>query len=101
MRKKDTVLFPVIVIFFISACLAALFGYNQHNIEKYYEDFKYTTNFNQKKEITFINELTFEETKGVWFLKVYFDQNGKLVKFENYNREGQLYDTTPNMLALS
>ena len=101
MKKGKLFKFTGLVVFLVIFSLVALVGYNQSYTYKYYETFRYVTNANQSKELILIDELTTQEIDGKWYLKVYFDGDNQVVKLENYDKDGNLYESVTDTQLLN
>jgi len=94
-RKKFSKLIILVFLFVITG-LVVIFGLQQNYEMKLFKTFRTDINSENEKQIILINPITTQESKEQWHIKAYFDGNGELIKFENYNKDGKLYDINYN-----
>lgn len=99
---KKTLFKFILVLLFISIFgIVYLFSYqDSYSSLKYYKSFEYHTTDNQSKTIKFKNQLDYSNVKGQWYLAVYFNEDGQVLKIKNYDKNGNLYETITDTLDL-
>ncbi len=92
MKRKKILTYSILVIFLLGGGITFLVASQQNLDVKYFETFHYS-DFSKPNEITFINQLKEKETENKWYIKVYFNQNGEVIKFETKDKENNIYET--------
>ena len=93
----------LIIITFVSVFIllfSVVYGFDIKYDVRFYQTFRYSNNSDNSKAIVFLNRISKKQAIKSWHVKVYFDNTGNWVKFDNYNKNGNKLQTISNTILV-